>query len=734
RRSLAALAGQLGRDAEWAGHLTHALATLKGAGGPSVQVRQTATELARLSQERLGGKATGERAWLTVLEVEADANDAFDALAEMYRIDDRWTDLRSLLERRADVALDPRMRLRMLMELAALEEDVLEQPARAIAAHQRILDLDGSFVASYQALDRLYTQAEQWRELEAVLASAGEHVTGPREPLELLYRRAELFAHRLGDPHRAVDLLEDVVGRDRNHMPARALLEELTANADVRMRAARLLEPIYEHEKAWPQLVTTLRAQRSLATGTEAVELLARIAAIEETENAGADRAFEAWVAVLRLDPTHERARGELTRLAQQLNRWPEATSALEVAADAAPPGDVLTRGALLGELATYYDVQLGDVPRAIASYKRLLDLDATNATSVRRAASALARLYEEDANWPDLRGMTRKLAEWADDGDERRSLLARVAQLEEDQLGDNIAAIATWREILDSQAQDAGALNALERLYSHTENWRELVEVLRRKLDAEADVGARNLLARIAELHEVRLREPEEAIAAYLEILDRDANDRGALAELARLYRRADRHPDLLDVLERQVQLEHEHRVQLQVQIAQLLGGPLARPVDALERWATVLQEEPQHAEALAAVEAGLADPETRMLAADILRPVYDATSQYERLAVLHERAADWTDDPAAKLRALGEVVRLREHMLGDDKAGAFAAQLTMLSYAATEPELPGVLVDAERLAGELGREGDLIDAYREIAPIVLDAEIQRRLYLDVA
>src|SRR5205085_1479053 len=49
-------------------------------------------------------------------------------------------------------------------------------------------------------------------------------------------------------------------------------------------------------------------------------------------------------------------------------------------------------------------------------------------------------------------------------------------------------------------------------------------------------------------------------------------------------------------------------------------------------------------------------------------------------------------------------------------------------------EPELGGVIEDTGRLAGELEREGDLIDAYREVAPNVLDAEIQRRLYLDIA
>ena len=71
------------------------------------------------------------------------------------------------------------------------------------------------------------------------------------------------------------------------------------------------------------------------------------------------------------------------SRLAQQLQRWPEATTALEAAAAAAPEGDLVTRAALLGELAAYYDLQLGDAPRAIAAYRRWLEVDGTNPTTV---------------------------------------------------------------------------------------------------------------------------------------------------------------------------------------------------------------------------------------------------------------------------------------------------------------------------------------------------------------
>ncbi len=754
RRALSILAGQLGRDGEWARHLAVALQQLKDTNSSS-EVRAVATELAKLSGERLADKATAERAWIAVLAVDADAVDAFEALTAMYRADQRWTDLRALLERRAEVTLDNNVRRHVLLELAALEEDVLGQSGFAMAAHRRVLELDASYLPSYQALDRLYAAGQQWAELEALLARQLDAMAdSPRDHVLLNYRRAELFANQLKEPSRAVDLLEDVVTRQRSHNEARTLLEKLLPTPDVidsatlrdaaeshlAMRVARLLEPLYEQDKQWRELVHVLRAQRRLVTGSESVELLSRIATIEESELQQAHPAFDAWVEVLSLDPTHERARVEISRLAQPLQRWPEATTALEAAVTAAPAGDIVTRGALLGELAGYYDTQLGDGPRAIAAYRRLLESDPSNPVAIRRAGTALARLYDEAKNYLELRAVLRKLAEWAEEPPHaqrenvRRGLLTRVAALEEHQLADRDAAIATWRDILADQPTDAGSLDALERLYQSAEKWRDLIEILRRKLEAAtASTEARDLLARIAEIYEVMLEEPDEAIAAHLEALERDAGDLRALSELARLYREGQRHAELLDILEKQAQIDPNLRAPLQVEIAQLLAGPLSRPVEALETWKVVLDGEPSHPQALAAVEAALGDLDLRASAAEILRPVYDATAQYDRLARLQLLASEWTDEPAAKLRALGEVVRLREYQLGD-KAGALDAQLLALQQAATEPELAQVVAETERLAGELGREGDLIDAYRTVAPNVLDSEIQRRLYLDVA
>ncbi|MCE9575633.1 MAG: tetratricopeptide repeat protein [Deltaproteobacteria bacterium] len=741
RAALHRLAGTLGRHADLAARLSAGLTQAKASGAPAGQVRVLAAELAHVSSNELADPSAAERAWLAVLEAEPDAADAFGALAQLYRGAARWNDLRALLERRIAVTFDDRIRLAALVELAQLEEDVLGDPGRAIGAHNRILEIDPGALPSYKALERLYAEGQAWAELEQLLTR--EHdVAADKDQAQLYYRRAELRAHKLGDATGAVDLLEQVVARQRGHADGRELLEELLPQPALRLRIARMLEPLYLADHLWKDLVLVLGAQRELAVGPgEAVELLARIAAVEEQELATPRAAFDSWTQALLLDPTDARARQALPRLGAQLDRWPEVTAAWEKAAAATADHDVATRAALFAELGELYDLHLGDTEHATSAYERLLAADPHGSTAA-TAMTALARLYEENERWADLRAILRRQADNVDSTNvgARKALLARVAGLDEQRLASAAHAIETWREVAADDPDDRDALAALERLHQAGEQWPELVEVLRRKAElAGVPELAKVELRRIAEIHEIMLERPSDAIAAHLEILDHLPEDTETLAELSRLYRDGNRPVDLLDVLERRLAAADDNgapiaeRVALEAEIATLLAGPLERPAEALDRWARVLGRQGDHAVALAAVERALDDRDLRGRAVEILRPLYDSTGQDDKLAALLTRVATGADDVRERLTAWSDVALVRERRQGD-LAGAFDARIHALEAAVAEPELPTALGEVERLAAQLGREGDLIDVYRRIAPDVLDGEIQRRLYLDVA
>lgn len=739
RAALIRHAAELDRSADLAELLEVALASAGDQGMDPASERALAADLAHLYEERLGRPDAAEKAWLRVLELEATDAGAYEALDRIYRGAERWTDLRDLLMRQEANVLDAGERKAILLAICDLHEGVLDDARGALDAYRRVLDIDPSGPAAmraYKALERLYAEAGRWRELDDLLARELEYVEDA-EHLRLTFRRADLKAHQLEDPMAALDLAEDVLARSPGHSDARELLEELMPNPDLRLRIARTLEPLYEADGLWRDLCLVLRAQREFAVNAgEAVDLLARVAAVEE-ERLGHERAaFETWTQAMATEPRDGRAREAVRRLASQLALWADAAAAYEKAIATVDEGDLMVRSELLGELAEIYDRHLASTEQAMTAYRRQLEADPSNPEVVRAAGSHLSRLYEEEQRWPELIDILRRRAEWTDGPDERRELLGRVAVLEEEKQNDTGAAIATWREVLTEDPDDRRALDALERLYVAGDKHGELVEILRRRVELAGSAEDRKVhLRRIAELQERHLSDLHEAVLAHLEILDHLPDDRQTMGELSRLYRDSERWVDLLEITERRLAMapEGSERLELTYELGALLHERLQRENEALERFAEVLSGSPTHERARAAVEGMLDDAMLRLRAAEVLQPIYESGSEAEKLAALHLRVADAVEDPRERLRRLRQVARLREQELGD-APGAFEVMARATRAAVAEPDLPEVLGELERLAAVVDREAELVDIYVDIVPDVLDGELQRKLELDIA
>jgi golgin subfamily B member 1 len=704
--------------------------------------RVIASEVASLYGERLMQPARAEAAWRRVLDIDPTDQHAYEVLDRIYRGTESWSDLRALLLRREENALDGAARKDILLSICDLDEGVLDNAEGAIESYRRVLAIDPSAPRAYRALERLLGEQQAWSELEALLAQELAQLDPDQHShlehwVAVTCRRALLRMERLDDPEGAVDLFEEVISRMPEHPDARRGLEQLLSSPGQRLRVARLLAPLYEDEGMWRDLCSALRAQREFAgSPAEAVDLLARVATIEVERLGDIEGAFASWSEALRTDASDQRPREALQELSGELGAWQAAAESWEEALANAADDDVALSGGLLAELAIIYDRRIGDGEKAASAYRRLLEIDPGNIDLVRQAGEALDRLYSEQEKWPELVEIVRRRAEWADSGDTRRQFLARVAQLSEEMLGDVDSAVATWRDVLTEDPEDLRALDALERIYVQREAAPELIEVLRRRVDLVAEpLDKKQLLRRVAALFELSVGDEHEAIVALLEVLDYVPDDRETLDELARLYRSGKRYIDLLDVTERRLQLsEDPHaRIALICEVADLLHNYLDRHAEALERYAEVLSFNPRHIAALSATEALLENPGLRRRAAEVLQPIYEAAAEYGKLAALLERLAEAVDDPRERLRAMRWVAELREYRLGD-AAGAFDACELALRDAVGEPDLAELVAELQRLASEQERMPDLIRVFREIAPDVLDSELQRQLYLDIA
>ena len=752
RGQMVQLAEQLDRVDELAGLLVDALTHLSQ-GTPDHQLEGTLSwELAMLLDEQLGRPEEAERHLRRILELRPDHRDAFDTLERILRDAGEWTALRDLLERRRAQTRDVGESRDILLQISALNENVLEDVSAAIRAYEEILELEPNNVAAYRALERHYGDEGRWRDLLELLRREMD-TADDAAMRELKLHQADLLAHRLEDPQGAVDLLADVAAEDPANEQAVTLLEELggfiperPAGArgpellqqqdDLKRRVTEILEPVYEKEESWESLIRILLDRRALTTDRfEAVELLRRCADLREGRLEDKAGAYELYREALTLDAAAMNVHEQVRRLAGELDGWSEAVESWKQALESVDPGDLSLRCRLLMWVAETNDTMLGDPSAAKEYYERLLELDPENPETARPSAVALTRIYEVEGQWKELVEVLRRQLVWAESGQRREEILLRVGRIQEEVLGDVILASRTYRELLDESPGSAEALDALERIYLHSEQWTELVEIYRRRVDRASSADDRRLhLARIAGLYEEELRDLDQAVAAYLSILDELPEDLESLRALSRIYRGSERWHDLLEMLERELPLtdDEERRVALLFEAAAIEHRRLMEPGVAIDRYRRILDIQQQHGETKEALEELLQDLEHRPRVAELLMPIYQADGDWQKLVKVHELLAE-PAVPSERIRHLREVARLCEEGL-DDLERAFDAYRRALREAGGEPDLLGLMEQYRRTVKALGRWGDYVATLEQVAVDVLDPATRTAIYLDAA
>lgn len=734
------LAERLGAAAERAGAwlplakaLTRAIESDAVPGGDAAVL---AARVADVYDRRLRAPRDAEPFHRRVLQEDPLADRAFDALRDLYTTEERWDDLQKLYRNRIAHTVDATEKREHLLQVCFLFEEMLDEPDLAIRAHEEVLELDPTHSPSRRALRRLYQRTERWRDLVALLEAELGDATGQDE-VDLTFELGELHERRLDEPGVAVDRYEAVLVDQPTHLRAQEALERLLEDPTQRQRIAATLEPLYTSQGAWGELVKVLEVQLEDTTdpGTR-VGLLVRIAEACETKLRDPAKAFTSLSAAVETDPADAHVRGELARLARVRGAQRERAEVLERAIDAAGASGHL-QAEIQRELARLWGEAVGDVDRAEAAWGRLVEIDGDDPESVVPASRALAEIHEAREDWRGLAEDLRRLVDTVQDPDERAALLVRLAALQEERLEDLDAAVETHRERLDLDPSDADALLALERLHETRGEWQRLVGVLQSRDEVTTDEAAqRAIAARIGEVYETRLGDVDSAIVAYDELVRRFGPDADALGALERLYERRESWQDLLETLQSHLEIEDrdDARAALLARVADLQRTETGELEAAIEGYAEVLSLAPGNAGAVEGLEALLRDedPGARIAAGRVLVPRIADRGEPERLVEALEVLAE-SDDPAERLDALRRGAEVAATDLEDpQRAFDFAGRAVRAGVA--EPDLGAMLDALDARADETGRHLDEARLLKEIAPDVMDGDLQIRVLLRVA
>ena len=579
-----------------------------GERAPAPQRAELWTALGKIELRRGDGKGAAA-ALEKALRIDPSSPGVREALAEVYS-SEAWTG------NAEDAAAGPRKAAALYVDLGkhALAAGEVEA---GLGFLRRGVGVDPYERSAAAALEQALHAAGRWEELERLLGQRAALSDDAAERAAMLRRRIELFDRERPDRGQLVATLMELVELEPPRGPAadrlRGLLQE-----DQRWRDLALL---IERDLA------ALEADNAAESDPHSmVAEILELAVLTREHLNDKDKAAELLHRALSIDPTNEDA------LARYVEHFRERRDfrgladlyefSLENARDAGATTAELIRR--LEEIAQICELRLGDVPRALDTWRRIEELEPGSP----KAREAVRRLSARAKMWEQLVAVLDGEAQAAQSSGERADTLRRIAQTYRERQVEPRRAIALYEEVVELRPDDDGALKALAELYEREGDDAGLARTLRRQLELDArrlseemaaagkpataarewPVGKRverlTALRRLAGMCESRLGDADGVVFACGGILEILPGDRDALDRMERVLEQAGDLERLTQTLEYHAASATgpAERARVLRRLAKMAteAGDDAR---ALDRWEQALRAAPTDEEILAAV-----------------------------------------------------------------------------------------------------------------------------------
>jgi tetratricopeptide (TPR) repeat protein len=454
----------------------------------------------------------------------------------------------------------------------------------------------------------------------------------------LLHRAARIFDTSLKDMARCEGIYERLVGLDPKDDVAASSLE----------RARRQLGKFDE-------IVEMLLVRSEEAgPGEQRARALAEIGRLCAEELDDEEQALVAYSRALCETPLEDQYAREVERLGgTSPERWAEALEALAEGTKQEALSST-ERNALLGWAGRWYDTKLGRADTALLAYQQILTTDPGNDA----ASEGLTGIYRRAQQWPELAALLLSRADAATgaprpgtSAPRGRDLRAEAAEILETKLNDTNRARDLYAAVLAEDPGHGRAGDALAKIAERSGDFETLVKLLERRAESRRGAEKAEALAKVGEVYEDHLDDLVEATRRFEAVLAIDPAHLGALKGLDRIYNRGGRYKELLENLERQVELAATPR----------------QKINLYERIAALHDEEfIDHESAARALEAILEIDGANDFALTTLARHYRALDLWEEVARLYEKHAGVTGDEARRVELLAARARVLAEQIG--------------------------------------------------------------------
>ena len=589
-----------------------------------------------------------------------------DLLEPLYRHIGDWQKLVSVHEVQVRRADDVTRRVELLHQIAQLYEDSAGDQGNAFATLARALKEDPANEGTQQQLDRVARATGRFSDLAEAFQQLAGQIEDPALASALFMTSARVQENDLGNVDMAVSLYRKVLEID-----------------PLSLASAESLERLFRASERYQELSIILqRKSEIIEEPSEKKDALFQAAAIEEDVLNRPEAAIAVYSKVLEIDSDDVRAIDALIRRYLDLSRWQDLLTVYAKKADLV--ADVEEKKGIYYQVGAVYERELGDVPRAIDTYTKILELDPDDL----QALSRLDVLYEQAQNWAELLSVLTRESEMTGDPNEAISFQYRIAELYEKHLDDVPRAVELYREILQRQPDHEPTLRALEGLkdgdkdplgaaavlepvYEATSDWPKLIQVhevqVRRATDPFQQV---ELLHRVARLYEDALGDHGSAFDTFARALPLDDGNEQTLGNLERLAMAVNRWPQVTGLYDAQLDKlagteSKERFVEVGLRNAQIFEVQLEDVDAAIARYRRVADADSENLTAIRALDR-----------------LYAMTERWPELAAVLAREAEIAQSPDEILELRYRLGQVQQTRLGNLDA-AIAAYRDVINAA---------------------------------------------------
>lgn len=481
----------------------------------------------------------------------------------------------------------PQRAARLHCELATVHEQLLGEPDKALLHFEQALTALPDHLPAIRGARRLYIVLSDYTKALPLFLAESKLCPDTDTEAMLHYERARLLEGFLGDYDAASASYEKALSLSPGNLAIIDAVKRTAVRTGDWKRVSQAFEEAANQLTGDPRLRAALIVERAKLAENKFTDIPAALALCHTA---------------LRLDPNVLGALEMLERLYHGRSEWQPLTEVLELQAQRT--SDEIVRARALHKFGRLHHERLHNRNEAIRALEH-----ANRATQKRDRLilEDLAHLYEVAQDYQSLVRIIRTLISVVETSDEQVALLHKLGDILERQMNNEEEAIGYFQTALQIEPTHLPTLQALGAVHIRRNDWRALVDMHQAEVDASNSTTHRaDVHARIGEILETHLGEPQDACRHYEHALSLNPDQAAAFRAITRLYARAGRYRELTEHYERVLERAPNKSYQLTYlfKLGSLWEDALGDPSQAAYTYRRILHLDPHNLGAIHALQ----------------------------------------------------------------------------------------------------------------------------------